>query len=108
MFAEWRDASKIFLKARSNTFEPLDMRDVTTAFDREQKIAGRFFPPSFDHVPRRKPIKRGVDFDGRKLRGVKRKFIRLLQIFRVKTFRPMFVHPSAGPDPNASLLHVPS
>jgi hypothetical protein len=50
--------------------EPFDVRDVAAAFDRENKILRRLFAPVVNRFQIRQAIKRRVDLNGGKLRGV--------------------------------------
>jgi hypothetical protein len=48
------------------------MCDKPASFHRENKSFGNPVAPAFDHFQRWQPIKRGVDFDRRELRRVKK------------------------------------
>src|SRR5438477_465777 len=93
-FFQRLDAADESVHGISKIVDSFDVRDEPAAFDGENKTFRRFLRPAMNHAQVRQPIKRGVDFDGRKLRGVKLKMFLRFQS-AIKIIRPLLVNPAA-------------
>ena len=94
------DAAEELIQSAGEVGDALDMRDEPAPFHGKDETRRRFVAPAFDHLQCGQPVKRRIDFDRGKLRGVKLELLLRRHVSAVKELVPAFVNPTTRADEN--------